>query len=256
MKRCPLSGYAARHIAALMWRGSLCGVRAPHDRLTPGLPRGAPAVATFSSGILEDLEDGVLRPEAVRATGGHARARKSLPHHLDVCFCVAMCGRELGVAQPRLNRDEIHSCSQELHRQGVSEKMRRNTQLRERRYLDRGMCNGASNEMRRTETGEAFSAHADEDGTSLVAAQPALSAKRPQYAGEVCGEGHEALLSALATEERLVGWLESKISGVDSDGLGHACAGADEEEQERVVSAPLHRLPVRRIEHGREVWSR
>jgi len=126
--------------------------------------------ATFSSGILEDLEDGVLRPEAVRAISGHAGVRKSLPHHPDVCFCVAVCGRELAVPQPRLNRDKIHSCLQELHRQGVSEKMRRNMQLRERWDVNRGTCNGAAIEMRRTETGKAFSAHADEDGTSLVAA--------------------------------------------------------------------------------------
>jgi hypothetical protein len=182
-----------------MWRTP------PASEMTPGFSRTAEDVATYFSGLLEELKYGVLRSEAVGATSGHACACKGLPHHLDISFCVTMCRSDLGVSEPRLNRDQVHTGLQELHRQGVSEEMGRNMRVRECRSLDRGMCDGAANEMRRTEPSKAVAVYPDEDGTSLVAPQPARSTKRPQHSSEVGGKGHDALLATLAVKEHLVG---------------------------------------------------
>ena len=75
--------------------------------------------ATFSAGVFENPEDVVCRLIEVTAVPGHVRVLEALAHHLDVGFRVAMRCGDLRVSEPCLDRDEVCTCAQQLHRQSM-----------------------------------------------------------------------------------------------------------------------------------------
>lgn len=196
-------------------------------------------------GALEDREDLVAgsKPGWV-GCGDNTGLLKSAPHHLDVGLSVAMCRGDLGVAEPRLDRQEIHFRSQQRHRQSVPQYVRRDRLGRQLRH--RPVCDAhcSTDDMRRTESSEPLPAGAHEQGALLMLGDPAFEKQSLDHRGEIVCQWDRALLSALAVKQDLSRSDQMEVCEVYSDRLGDSSSGPGEKQQERVIAAPAGRRAI------------
>jgi hypothetical protein len=79
-------------------------------------------------------------------------------HHLDVGGGIAMCGKDLRMAQPRLDGEQIHPGLQQCHRKRVPKDVGRNGFARQLRHVCRGYGDSPPHNVRRAESGETYRA--------------------------------------------------------------------------------------------------
>jgi hypothetical protein len=109
---------------------------------------------------------------------------------------------------------------------------------------------GTTNRMGRTEPRQPPATRADEDRFALVTGEAAFVAQALQRSRQIGCKRNQTFFSAFPAKQHVRRPIQPQISSVDADRLGHASAGASQEEQERIISASQRSLLIRRIQQG------
>ena len=107
--------------------------RSRRDAVVDGRVRGSPPHNNQT--LVQQSQDGILRPETRTVNAGDAGLLETSSHHLDICGGVTVGCGDLCMSQPSLDRQEIHARLEKLHGEGVPEDVRRDGFVGQLRFV-------------------------------------------------------------------------------------------------------------------------
>ena len=150
----------------------------------------------------------------------------------------------LCMSEPGLDGQEVHAGLEKLHGEGVPEDVWRYGLVGQGWPDDHGLGGRPPNDVRCSETSQAFIVGPDENRPRLVMGDSAFFQQGRHHSHQILGNGDDAVSAPLAAEQHLrVRSPQLKVVCVDASGLGDPGAGPRQEKQKRPV-APTTGRPL------------
>jgi len=241
----PLDGEHLKHLLCAAAHNrcnaerSLCGAGYVVPRFCSGCPRStahnADAAELFEPGEQVPRRKSVARH--LRKRSSHRRDRRLL--HSEVDLHVAVCGRELSVAEPRSDGGDVDAGMQKVHGCRVTQHVRSHGLRVPCRYIR--ACDQSSKNVGDTRSTQPLTADVEEQGF----ARTACTALVKPCSNRLRGAGPQrarALFAPLADDHHMRNRVEADVADVQIHEFLDAQAGVVEHEHERSISETSTRI--------------